>query len=216
MAARERVEHWDAVYRDGDPERHSWFQVVPEASMAMIERAGLVRGDAVLDVGAGNSLLAGLLARRGFRVTALDVSARAIELARHRVAAGADAIEWVVADFLAWEPMRRFRLVHDRAAFHFLVDSRDRLVYVERLRAVLDPGGHVVLTTFAPDGPPSCSGLAVARYGPDELVDVLGPGFRLEDHRRETHRTPAGREQRFTSIRACLADPDGAPVSEAF
>ena len=214
MAARERAEHWDAVYRDGDPERHSWFQVVPEASIAMIERAGLRRGDAVLDVGAGNSTLAGLLARRGLRVTALDVSAGAIELARNGVAPDAYAIEWVVADILEWKPTRRFQLVHDRAAFHFLIDARDRCAYVERLRSVLVPGGHVVLTTFAPDGPASCSGLPVERYGPEQLMETLGPGFRLEDHRRETHRTPAGREQRFTSIRACLADPDGAPVSE--
>ncbi len=213
MTARERVEHWDAVYRNGNPERFSWFQAVPELSVNMIDRAGLRTGDAVLDVGAGNSSLAGLLAGRRLRVTALDVSTRAIELARHRVAPDDGAIEWVVAAFLEWPPARRFRLVHDRAVFHFLVDPHDRSAYLERLRAVLDPGGHVVLMTFAPDGPRSCSDLAVERYSAEQLIETLGPGFRLEYHRREMRRTPAGRGQRFTSILACLADPDRAPVS---
>ena len=45
----------------------------------MTDRASLDRGDADLDAGAGTSALAQLLNRRGFRVTALDVSSDAID-----------------------------------------------------------------------------------------------------------------------------------------
>ena len=203
-----RSEFWDAVYSGQEMERHSWYQAVPELSVAMIGRAGLERGDAVLDVGAGSSALAGLLARRGLRVTALDVSARAIALARLRAATDADAITWVVADFSGWEPDRRFRLVHDRAVFHFVTDPGERDAYLGRVRRLLEPGGQVVLTTFALDGPEACSGLAVARYDCAMLADLLGPGFRIDEVLSERHRTPAGREQRFSSIRARLRDED--------
>jgi len=35
------------------------------------------------------------------------------------------------------------------------------------------------------------------RYDGGTLASELGPGFRLEEERRETHRTPGGAEQRY-------------------
>ncbi len=202
MVELDRDVYWDEVYRSRGPELHSWFEAVPETSLAMIGRAALDPGDAVLDVGAGTSALAQLLSQRGFRVTALDVSASAIDQARRRARCDAGAIEWVVADVLTWAAPGRFRLVHDRAVFHFLTDPADRNAYVARLRDRLEPGGQLVLSTFAADGPERCSGQSVARYDAPGLTSELGPGFRIEEVRQETHRTPGGVDQRFISIRA--------------
>ena len=79
MVELERNVHRDEVYRRRSPDRHSWSEAVPETSLAMTDRASLDRGDADLDAGAGTSALAQLLNRRGFRVTALDVSSDAID-----------------------------------------------------------------------------------------------------------------------------------------
>jgi hypothetical protein len=65
----------------------------------------------------------------------------------------------------------------------------------------LQPGGHVVLATFAPDGPPKCSGLPVVRYDEAAIAAELGPAFVLRDSRRETHHTPWQTEQRFIYFR---------------
>ena len=59
VGARRR-DYRDEVDRSQGADRHSWFQTAPETSLAMIERAGLVCGDAVLDVGPGASALVGL------------------------------------------------------------------------------------------------------------------------------------------------------------
>jgi hypothetical protein len=86
---------------------------------------------------------------------------------------------------------------HDRALFHFLTDEVDRALYAAVLYEAVEPGGWVILGTFAPDGPRVCSGLETCRYDGRSLSVELGQGFRLVDERPETHRTPSGIEQRF-------------------
>jgi hypothetical protein len=81
--------------------------------------------------------------------------------------------------------------------FHFLTEALHRRRYVEQVSASVRRGGHVIVATFAPDGPAKCSGLDVARYGPEELHGQLGAGFELLESAREQHRTPAGVVQPF-------------------
>jgi hypothetical protein len=106
-------------------------------------------------------------------------------------------VQWVVADVTRWNPTQTYDVWHDRAAFHFLSDRGDRAAYVTRLRQALKPGGHVVIGTFAIDGPERCSGLAVERYDAASLAAELGEGFRLIDACRHEHSTPWGAIQRF-------------------
>lgn len=65
------------------------------------------------------------------------------------------------------------------------------------MRDHLQPGGHVIIATFAEDGPKMCSGLPVQRYSHEELQAAMGSGFTVLATDRETHLTPAGGEQRF-------------------
>ena len=111
----------------------------------------------------------------------------------------------VRADLLGWEPDRRYSLWHDRAAFHFLIDERDREQYVETLRSAVAPGGNVIIATFAADGPEVCSGFPVRRYSAADLSTALGDAFELVEMRREEHVTPRGVTQPFTWIAGVLA-----------
>ncbi len=81
-----------------------------------------------------------------------------------------------------------------------MVSAGDRERYLRAVRAALPVGGHVVLGTFAADGPTRCSGLPVARYGPEDLAAAFGDGFRLTGSEREEHRTPGGAIQPFTWV----------------
>jgi len=40
-----------------------------------------------------------------------------------------------------WEPVKSYDVWHDRAAFHFLTEERDRAAYVLRLQRALKAGG---------------------------------------------------------------------------
>lgn len=58
-------------------------------------------------------------------------------------------------------------------------------------------GGHVIVATFGPNGPQSCSSLPVVRYDPASLRAQFGDAFQLVEHLNEEHRTPSGAVQHF-------------------
>jgi hypothetical protein len=86
--------------------------------------------------------------------------------------------------------------------FHFLTESYERRLYVHAVQHAVKPGGHVIVATFALDGPAKCSGLDVVRYSLDSLLSEFGAEFHLADSAQEAHITPMGSEQRF--LYCCL------------
>jgi hypothetical protein len=58
---------------------------------------------------------------------------------------------------------------HDRAVFHFLTVEEHRAAYVRQVAHAVKPGGHVIVSTFGPEGPSKCSGLDVIRYDAESL-----------------------------------------------
>jgi trans-aconitate methyltransferase len=110
-------------------------------------------------------------------------------------------VQWFESDVAAFEPPRRYGLWHDRAVFHFLTGPEDRQAYVRTLKRTLEPGGTVIIATFAPDGPQRCSGLDVLRHDEASMLRELGAGFQLQEARRETHVTPGQAEQKFVYAR---------------
>ena len=77
----------------------------------------------------------------------------------------------------AWERSEAYDVWHDRATFHVLTDPTDRAAYAERVFRAVRPGGHVIIGTFALDGPERCSGLPVVRYDAAAISKILGPSF---------------------------------------
>lgn len=93
------------------------------------------------------------LLEQGFhRITALDLSDTGLAKARARLPNDAP-VEWVVANVLDWQPSGPFDVWHDRAAFHFLTNAADQEAYLRVMDRALVPGGHAIISTFAPDGP---------------------------------------------------------------
>jgi SAM-dependent methyltransferase len=196
--AAERQAHWESVYTTKSEREVSWFQETPAPSLELLALIGATRRSAVIDVGGGASRLVDCLVAQGYEdITVLDLSPAALAAAKARLADQVDRIQWIAADVTTWAPSRAYDVWHDRAAFHFLVDSADQAAYVERLRRALRRGGAAIIGTFAPDGPPMCSGLPVARWDAASLGALLGPDFVLVDARLHEHVTPRGAKQRF-------------------
>jgi 2-polyprenyl-3-methyl-5-hydroxy-6-metoxy-1,4-benzoquinol methylase len=191
--------HWDAVYGTKAEDAVSWFQQEPTTSLRLLDEQAVPPTASVVDVGGGASRLVEALLTRGFDdVTVLDISQRGLAQARRRLGAAADTVTWVVADVTHWQPSRTYDVWHDRAVLHFLTDPAD----VARYRAVVEQTvaaqGLVIVATFAPDGPETCSGLPVQRYDAESLGAVLGEGWTMVAQNRQVHRTPWGAEQPFT------------------
>ncbi len=166
---------WDERYRgqaalwSGKPNRH----LVGEA-------AGLAPGRA-LDAGSGEGADAIWLAERGWRVTAVDFSAVALErAASHARQGGSDVaarIEWVREDLTVWDPGRgRYDLV---TAQYLHLPSASRRALFGRLAGAVAPGGTLLVVGHHP----SDLQTTIPRpqdpdryFTSDEIVSVLEPG----------------------------------------
>ena len=198
MTAFDRQAHWQQVYTSKDERAVSWFEAVPLGSLDLIRATGIGRDAAIIDIGGGASRLVDALLDEGFRdLTVLDVSREALAKSKARLGARGASVQWLGADVTIWQPARRYDLWHDRAALHFLTAPDERAAYAERFMRAVRPGGHVIIATFAPDGPERCSGLPVVRHDADSLAALLGPSFELIENRRHEHSTPAGAVQKF-------------------
>jgi len=192
-------EHWDSVYATRASDHVSWFQAHAQLSLRLIGDTGAGKAARIIDVGGGAATLVDDLLDAGYvHLTVLDISATALACARARLGSRGDDIAWIAGDITETRlPRASFDVWHDRAVFHFLTDAGSRRAYVANALRAVRPGGHVIVSTFADDGPSRCSGLPVMRYRPEELHGEFGAAFELIGHRRENHLTPGGRLQKF-------------------
>jgi SAM-dependent methyltransferase len=191
--------HWENVYRTRLPTEVSWFQPNAARSLALIRQVNPPPGDSIIDIGGGASTLVDDLLDAGYcDITVLDLSGTALGITRSRLGDRERAVRWIEADLLEVSlPEAAYAVWHDRAVFHFLTTPDSRARYLAQVRKAVRPGGHVLIATFAEDGPTRCSGLEVARFSTDGLHALLGGGFEPLTNEREEHVTPAGITQAF-------------------
>lgn len=203
MEASER-DHWDSVWRTKSPTEVSWYQSSPEPCLGLVRRVTAPDEQCrVVTVGAGASPLVAALAHLGHQMIAVDIAPAALDALVAGIPEGIDLIRagrltLVVADVRSLRLAEPVDVWHDRAVFHFLVDTDDRAAYVRAAAAAVRVGGHLVIATFAPSGPESCSGLPVARHDADSLRADFGEAFELVEAFELDHVTPWSSSQRFT------------------
>jgi SAM-dependent methyltransferase len=191
--------HWEKIYAEKAPEAVSWYRPHLEKSLSLIEQIAPGTSAAIIDVGGGESTLVDDLLARGYdNVTVLDISQAAIDASRKRLGSESERITWLVADITGVDlDVSAYDVWHDRAVFHFLTAGSDRVAYVRQVARAVRRGGHVIVSTFGPEGPTKCSGLDVIRYDADSLHREFGVQFQLLESSKELHQTPFGTIQQF-------------------
>lgn len=115
------------------------------------EVADLAPGTA-LDVGCGEGADAIWLVERGWRVTAVDFSATAIERAAARAAElgrpTSERVAWLRADLAAWQPAEATYDLVSAQFFHTQQEVRDGVF--RRLAAAVAPGGTLLIVGHHP------------------------------------------------------------------
>jgi hypothetical protein len=198
MVTVDRKAHWEGVYLAKGDTGVSWYQRVPRLSRELIRAVAPPARGQIIDVGGGASVLVDSLLDLPFdRIAVLDLSETALCQAKTRLGERAGRVEWIVVDITAADSLGKFDVWHDRAVFHFLTDATDRRKYADLARRTVPEGGHLIIASFADDGPQQCSGLDVCRYNAQSMQAELGKGLSLVREAREIHRTPQGPEQAF-------------------
>jgi len=134
-----------------------WAEIYPfefplpvlDAGVAQVDKAialSGVRGGDALDLGCGPGRHAIPLARRGFRVTAVDLSAFHLTKARERAEAAQVAVEFVQSDMRAFVRADAFDLaVSLFTSFGYFEDPLDDLRVLRHVHQSLRPGGVLVM-----------------------------------------------------------------------
>ncbi|MEU7484332.1 class I SAM-dependent methyltransferase [Streptomyces sp. NPDC042319] len=151
---------WEQRYRG-----HTATRVRQPNAQLVAEAPALAPGTA-LDAGCGEGADARWLAERGWRVTAVDIAAAALEHARKQAemsgAEAADRIDWVEADLTAWvPPADHFDLV----STHYVHAAASREALFGRLAAAVAPGGTLLVVGHHPSG----HGTAAVHGAPREV-----------------------------------------------
>jgi 2-polyprenyl-3-methyl-5-hydroxy-6-metoxy-1,4-benzoquinol methylase len=191
--------HWDTIYGKKAPDAVSWYRPHLETSLELIERVTAGRSASIIDVGGGESTLVDDLLLHGYsNLTVLDISQVAVDKTKERLELASEQVNWLVGDVttIKLKPSV-YDVWHDRAVFHFLGSPEERLAYVAQVASAVRSGGHVIVSTFGPEGPTQCSGLDVVRYDADSLHDQFGVRFHLLGSSKELHQTPFGIVQQF-------------------
>lgn len=170
----EERESWDAAYTRDEPA--PWDIQRPQPTIRALAESGLLAGD-VLDCGCGTGEHALLAAAGGAKVTGIDISGVATERARRKAAERGLNIRFEAGDALAMPlPETAFDVVIDSGVLHSF-DDEDRRRYVDRLHAVLRPGGRCYLLCFSDRQPGDWGPRRLRR---DEIVDAFASGWTIE------------------------------------
>ncbi|MFE4544759.1 SAM-dependent methyltransferase [Arthrobacter sp. NPDC056727] len=168
--------HWDEMYRS----RPRVWSGLPNPQL-VAEAAGLEPGTA-LDLGCGEGADALWLAEQGWTVTAVDVSAVALERAAQHAAdsAAGRRITWLQRDLDAWAPEEQFDLVS--AQFLHSTEApwqRPHRVAAEAVR----PGGTLLIVGHHPDGLPPWRSIGESSHADghshsdEDSASHTGPGM---------------------------------------
>ena len=187
---------WNDRYRSA----HALWSGKPNRHL-VAEAGGLPPGTA-LDAGAGEGADAIWLARRGWRVTAVDISGVALERAAGHAAkdeAVAERIEWRREDLREWVPPER---AYDLVTAQYLhVPGATRRVLVARLAAAVADGGTLLFVGHHPldleTTMPRPRQPELFFTGDDLAADLGGDGWKIVTNVAAPHEA---------------TDPEGRPV----
>jgi cyclopropane fatty-acyl-phospholipid synthase-like methyltransferase len=163
--------NWESAYEGTPP----WDIGRPQAPIEGLAKAGDISGK-VLDIGCGSGEHTLLAASLGLDAVGVDLSARAIEIAKSKAATRELNATFMVGDALSIQGIGEpFDSAIDSGLFH-VFDNEDRQRYVETLRRLVAPGGRVFLMCFSDKVPGEWG---PRRVSEGELRDSFSEGWEV-------------------------------------
>lgn len=152
-----------------------WDSGVPSSELIRSVEAGELPGTTLLELGCGTGTNAIELARRGYRVKAIDLVELAVEKAREKARKAGVTLEFLSGDLTKLDLGGPFDCLFDLGLYHGL-RNRDLVGFLSTLRRVSRPGTRWLSLAgnakeVLPDGPP------VVRE--EEFRAELEPLFRI-------------------------------------
>ena len=191
-----------AYHLDPDTPLASRPTALIEKVVAWLDEQLGLEGKRVCDLGCGPGLYAVRMARRGASVTGVDFSPTAIVYAQSQASETDLKLDYLVADYLRDELPTGFDIVCLIYYDYCALSPADRRALLARIRAMLNPGGRLVMDVV----------VATAFAGVREqlaLEEGLMGGFWSDSDYVGIHRTWVYPEETLSLDHYAIVEPSG-------
>lgn len=190
----ETLNYMERIYRDTAEDAIPWTRTEPPGELTALLKSGLLLPCRALDIGSGTGNYSLYLAREGFSVTGLDISASAVSIARGKVGDNQgpkinfEVID-VAADVSKLPGPGHYGFGLEWMIMHHIFPEK-RAAYVRNLAWLLAGGALALSVSFSSEDPAfgdpprgawrrSPMGPMVYCSGLDELVGLFSNDFKI-------------------------------------
>lgn len=185
------TEDFEEFYKNTPVEEIPWYKITPKFLRDLVE-GGKIKPCKTLSLGCGLGTNEVYLAKKGFEVTALDVSNTAIELAKERAKEKGLEIEFIIQDVsdLSVLGNKKFDFILEWALIHCMPkESHYRLA--EEVSKHSEKGALLVQRSFSTRDPKSKAGISKSHlkginhhYGKED-IEKLYSDWEILDYSEE-------------------------------
>jgi ubiquinone/menaquinone biosynthesis C-methylase UbiE len=174
MASRHHT-GWDEIYHRYRPEQLPWELGKPRKGLVELVKSGLVASGKVLDLCCGAGTNTAYLAKKGFDVTALDISDEAVRYANKKAREEEVDINLLVGDNLRLPfKSEEFDFAFDFGCFHH-VKPDNRTTFITGVHRVLKPKSAYFLVCFSDKNGPAWN-----HFRKQQIVNLFTGYFDIE------------------------------------
>ena len=176
---KEKFSDWDTYYEDNEVEKMPWYEknLDHDLDNEIISR-NLNKGR-FLDLGTGPGTQAIQLAKRGFDVTATDLSENAIGKAKKL----SNTVNFVTDDFLNSKLLdNEFDFIFDRGCFH-VFDISQRQNYIKQIKRILNDNGILFLKCMSVEEKNLPDDDKPHKLSKQEIIDIFSNDFNIQSMR---------------------------------
>jgi len=183
----------DQMYRTIPLDKIPWNSEVPPRTLVNLVESGRIRPCKAVDLGCGTGNYSVWLASKGFDVTGVDSSPKAIEIAAENALRKGVSCRFVVADLLGdlREISETFDFAFDYELLHHIYPE-DRNHYIQNVYRILNPGSTYLSVCFSEEdsqfggtGKFRSTGIGTVLYFSSEIEikNLLLPHFSVQEIR---------------------------------
>lgn len=181
----------DKIYRNVPLEEIPWNIENPPKALVEVVESGKLKPSKTIDLGCGAGNYAIYLASKGFDVTGVDISSKAIEIAKENARKKGLKCSFVVADVLGDldEIEETFDFAYDWELLHHIFPKK-RGKYVKNVYGLLNPMGKYLCVCFSEKDPQfggsgkyrkTLLGTILYFSSEEELRDLFNPYFNIKE-----------------------------------
>jgi cyclopropane fatty-acyl-phospholipid synthase-like methyltransferase len=184
-------ESWDEVYSIHKLDEIPWHSSQPDRNLVKLIREKKIKKGSVLDMCSGDGTNSIYLASKGFKVVGVDISSKAVEIARERCKKRNVMCNYSVGDILRIKSDKKFDFVFDRGCFHH-ISNKNKPKYARLVNRLLKKKGKFFLLCFSDRNPPFEKNLSKK-----DIIGYFSEYFNILFIKDSVHKEPNTEQKRY-------------------